>query len=79
IGGGRGFFREVAKGAIASLVLNAGETFAPQVFAGTDGGDAMGYWDPATQQWVSADGQVAGVTYDPAFSLPTYSVRPDGM
>lgn len=80
ISGGKGFFREVAKGAIASLVLNAGETLAPQFFAGTDGGDAMGYWDPATGQWISTDGQVAGVAYDPAMGLPMgYSVRPDGM
>jgi hypothetical protein len=80
LGGGKGFLRDVAKGAIASLVFTAGQTFAPSVFAGTDDGNSTGYWDSATGQWISADGQVAGVAYDPTLPLPmNLSVRPAGL
>jgi hypothetical protein len=79
-GGANGFPRSIAAGAIGEAIRSIGRSYAPTMFAGTDGTDASaGYWDPTTGQWIPAGTALAGVAYDPAYPIPVMSERPDGM
>ncbi|HEU4951532.1 MAG TPA: hypothetical protein VFT46_06255 [Holophagaceae bacterium] len=79
-GQAKGVLRGVAVGAIGEGIRGLGRSFAPTLFAGTDGDtSAMGQWDPQTGQWISADGQVAGVIYDPSAPIPDGYGRPAGF
>lgn len=77
LGGGKGFAREVAKGAIAGFLHSAAKTFLPAgLMAGTD--DVVsGRWDE-NGQWIP-DASIAGLVYDPGYAIPASSERPDGM
>ena len=82
-GGGKGFWRYLAVGAVAELAYSAARNYLPAgTLAGVDGLDtgAAGYWDPSTGQWIPTTVQgLAGIAYDPAYPIPATSDRPDGM
>lgn len=82
-GGGKGFMRSIAVGAVAELAYSAARNYLPAgTLAGVDGTDsgAAGYWDPNTGQWIPTTVQgLAGIAYDPAYPVPVTSDRPDGM
>lgn len=75
LGGGRGFYREVAVGSIAGFIVSAAEQVLPSgLMAGTEDQAYAGRWDE-NGMWIE-DPAMAGIVYDPAYAIPEGSDRP---